>query len=148
MIEILLKQDIDKLGKQGDIVRVADGYARNFLFPRKFAAPATKAAIAQQQVDARRAAKDQEQQQAGVRELAERIEATSCTVTARAGDEGHLFGSVTEREIVEALNALGFTLDESMIQLEEHIKDTGVFTVPVRLTPEITCTARVWVVAE
>ncbi len=146
--EVLLLTDVKGLGKEGDVVRVADGYARNYLFPRQKAAAVTEAT--RRQFEKRR--KEREAQRAAERAEAEALAAklaqTSCTITVKTGEEGKLFGSVTALQIAETLKAQGIEIEKNQIELEQPIRETGVFTVPVRLKAGIETALKVWVVEE
>ena len=147
-MEILLREDIDKLGKRGEVVSVASGYARNFLLPRGLAAKATEEN--KKQLDRLRSAEERKAQDKlqELAALAEKIEATSCTVTAAASPEGHLFGSVGPEEIAGAFQEDGLPVEPDMVKLDSHIKEVGVFTATVQITPVNKAIARVWVVAQ
>jgi large subunit ribosomal protein L9 len=147
-MEVLLQEDVEKLGKRGDVVKVASGYARNYLMPQGLATKATeenrRMLERQRLAEARR---KQEEVQA-LKNLAQKIEATSCTVVAAASPEGHLFGSVNVEQIAGAFKADGLPVEPEMIKLDSPIKSIGVFTVSVQVTPEHKAVTRVWVVAE
>jgi len=147
-MEVLLRKDIDKLGKRGEVVDVAPGYARNFLMPQKLAAQATeenKRIITLQRQAEERQRQEQIQQLAG---LKGQIESTSCTVAAPASPEGHLFGSVGPAEIAKAFKADGLPIEPEMVKMENPIKEIGVFTVAVQVTGDLRATTRVWVTAQ
>jgi len=146
-IEVFLMADVPDLGVEGDVVTVANGYARNYLLPRDLAAPVTDAtrrqlAKLQREREAARKA-DLETAQARVA----RIENASCTIPVKA-DEGKLYGSVTTADIAAALASQGVELDRDTLQLEAPIKELGVYDISVRLHPEVETTIKVWVVEE
>lgn len=146
--EVILMADVDGLGKEGDVVRVADGYARNFLLPKKLAAPVTDATRRRIEKN-RKVRQEREAQEASVaRELAVRIEKLSCNVQVKAGEEGKMFGAVTAAHIADVLKAQGIELDRHQIELPEPLRELGVFSVPVRLHPEVRATLKVWIVEE
>lgn len=148
MMELILRENVDNLGKTGDLVRVKPGYARNFLLPRGLAYEATegnKKRIAGEQ-KARQAKATQERTEAEA--LAARIGQASVTVSGKAGEEGKLFGSITSQNIADALAAQGIQIDRRRIDLDEPIKTLGFHSVPVKLHPEVTAEVRVNVVAE
>lgn len=147
-MEILLRKSIENLGEPGDIVQVADGYARNYLLPQKLATPVTEENLRALDSEKRRAVREAERHHQALIDVGKKLDTASCTVTAQATDAGHLFGSVAAPHIVEALAAEGFEVDEKTIHLEEPIKETGVYAVEIHLTPDVVATARVWVVAE
>ena len=137
-MEVILKEDVNKLGSRGDVVKVAEGYGRNFLLPRKLAIQATagnKAVIVQMKAaSVRRSAKEKTQAE----ELAKQFDGLSVSFHKRAGEHDQLFGSVTSSDIGEALAKKGINLDRRQIQLHEPLKTLGEFTVPVRLHKEVT----------
>ena len=146
--EVILMAAVAGLGAEGDIVRVAEGHARNFLLPKKLAAPVTDAT--RRQIEKRR--KEREEKEGREREaaqaLARTIEQVSCTVTVKTGEEGKLFGSVTANDVVAALKAQGVEVDKRQVDLPEPIRELGVFHVAIKLHPEIQAAAKVWVVEE
>ncbi len=146
--EVILMEDVAGLGGQGDIVRVADGYARNYLLPRKLAAPVT--AAARQQIEKRK--REREQQQAReieqTRLLAEALGQASCTIPVKAGPEGKLFGSITTADIAAALQHQNFAVDKHQVVLPEAIRELGVYNVPIRLGHGAEAVIKLWVVEE
>jgi len=145
-MEVLLRADIEKLGARGEIVGVADGYARNYLIPKGLAAKVNKANIQQLEAEKRRREREQEREAAKLQHLADRISAVSLTITAPATEAGHLYGSVGPEEVAGALVAEGFTVAPEAVELETHIKELGVYEVTVRVSEEATAKVRVWVV--
>ena len=147
-MEVILKEDVANLGHRGDVVKVADGYGRNFLLPRKLALQATlanKAVIEQMKAAAaRRSAEEKVQAQ----ELVAKLEPVTLSFTRKSGENGQLFGSVTTADIAQELATKGFEIDRRKVQLSEPIKSLGDFTVSIRLHREITAHIRVHVVAE
>jgi large subunit ribosomal protein L9 len=145
-MEVILKEDVQKLGHRGDVVKVADGYGRNFLLPRKLAIEATqsnKVVIEQmKQAAVRRSAVEKADAEA----LSKQIETVSVTFHRKAGEKEHLFGSVTSSDIAEALEHKGFNIDRRKIQLHEPLKSLGEFDVPIKLHRDVT--SRVKVVVE
>lgn len=148
-MKVLLRDDVENLGKKGEVVSVADGYARNHLVPRGLAIRATKGVAKQADAMQRnRAVRDAREIEAAT-ELAGRLGARPVRVTARAGEGGKLFGSVTNSDIAVAVAAqLEVELDRRIIELDEPIKELGDADVAVRLHPEVTATLTVSVVAE
>ena len=142
-MEVILKEDVAKLGSRGDVVKVAEGYGRNYLLPRKLAIQATesnKAVIAQMKSAAvRRSAKEK----AGAEELAKQFEGLSLGFTRKSGENDQLFGSVTSSDLAEALTKKGFNVDRRKIQLHEPLKTLGEFTVPVKLHKDVTAHLKV-----
>ena len=142
-MEVILKEDVAKLGSRGDVVKVAEGYGRNFLLPRKLAIEANegnKAVIAQMKAAAvRRSAKEKAQAE----ELATQFEGVSVGFTRKSGEHDQLFGSVTSSDLVDALVKKGFNVDRRKIQLHEPLKTLGEFTVPVKLHKDVTAHLKV-----
>jgi large subunit ribosomal protein L9 len=147
-MEVILREDIEKLGHRGQVVKVAPGYARNFLLPKRLAVAATDAnrKIVEQEREAylRREAKVKSE----AADLGKLMSGVSLTIARKAGEEGHLFGSVTAQDIVDALAGQNFTIDRRKIHLDEPIKNTGEYKVPIRLHREVTQEVTVNVVAE
>lgn len=147
-MKILLREDVDNLGKKGDLVEVADGYARNFLVPRGLALRATPGH--QKQSDAmrrNRGARDRREREAA-QELAAQFEGRTITIKARAGGEGKLFGSVTNADIADAVEKqTGAAIDRRKITLDEPLKELGGVDLQVRLHPDVIANLRVEVEA-
>lgn len=146
--EVLLMSDVKDLGNEGDIVTVADGYARNFLFPKKIGATvsdATRRQLAKNQVvrEAERATLVAE-----ARERAEKLSGVSCTIAVKTDDEDKMYGSVAAKDILEALKAQGVEIDKTSLQLEHPIKELGVFDIQVKLDKDVEAAIKVWVVEE
>jgi large subunit ribosomal protein L9 len=145
-MEVILRQAVDKLGHPGDIVKVSAGYARNFLLPRGVAYEATagnKKRIAQEK-GRLQAAENARVESA--QELAARLEQVSLTFSARVGDEGKLFGSVTATDVAEQLKAQGFDIEKRMIDLHEPLRALGVYKVPIKLHADVKPEIKVWVI--
>jgi large subunit ribosomal protein L9 len=147
-MEVILKEDVANLGHRGDVVKVADGYGRNFLLPRKLALQATlanKAVIEQMKAAAsRRSAEEKVQAQA----LVAKLEPLTLSFTRKSGENGQLFGSVTTADIASELAAKGFEIDRRKIQLSEPIKSLGNFTVSIKLHREVAAHVAVQVAAD
>ncbi len=147
-MEIILREDIEKLGVRGEVVKVASGYARNFLLPKRMAvvANASNKKIVDQERDAhlRREAKLQSE----ASDLAKLLSAVVVTIKQKAGEEGHLFGSVNSKDIADALEKQNYTIDRRKIQLEDPIKQVGEYKIPVRLHKDVTAEITVNVAAE
>jgi large subunit ribosomal protein L9 len=147
-MEVILKEDVANLGHRGDVVKVADGYGRNFLLPRKLALQATannKAVIEQMKAAAiRRSATEKAQAEA----LAAQLAPLTLSFTRKSGENGHLFGSVTSADIAHELELKGFDVDRRKIQLVEPIKAVGETAVAIKLYREVTAHVTVSVVAE
>jgi large subunit ribosomal protein L9 len=147
-VKVVLRDDVESLGHKGDLVDVADGYARNFLVPRGLAMKATKGVVAQAEAMRRnRTARDAREREAA-EEIAARLEGRRIAVTARAGEGGKLFGSVTSADVADAIaSAAEAEIDRRTITLAEPLKELGEVEVPVRLHPDVTATVTVEVVA-
>ena len=147
-MEVILKEDVDNLGHRGDVVKVADGYGRNFLLPRKLAMQATEAnkAVIEQMKAAAARRSATEKAQAEV--LVTKLEPVVLSFTRKSGEAGHLFGSVTSADIAAELATKGFEVDRRKIQLTESLKSVGEFTVAIKLHREVTAHIKVQVQAE
>jgi large subunit ribosomal protein L9 len=145
---VLLREDIDNLGARGEIVRVKAGYARNYLLPRKMAVEATAGNV--KQIEAERAAlmKREARDKATAEQQAAQVKSISLNFTRKVGEHGILYGSVTSMDIAEALRAKGYEIDRRRIQLREPIKETGEFTVNVKLHREVVVEVPVTVTGE
>jgi large subunit ribosomal protein L9 len=147
-MEVVLKKDHDKLGKAMDVVNVKDGYARNFLIPQGIAVVATEGnrkAVAESK---RLAEKREEKKQKEAREQAKQIEKIPCTIKAKVGEDEKLFGSVTTQDIADFLAKEGFAIDKKDLELEEPIKQLGVYSVKITLHKDVVASLKVWVVKE
>ncbi len=146
-MEVILLKDMENLGKVGDIVRVKDGYARNYLIPAGIALPATKSNIRRVQNELQSLRKKAERQLQRYKELAEKLNATRVTIEHEAGEEGKLFGSVTTSQIEKALHQAGFEdVEKKQIVLEKPIRETGTYEVKIHLFKDIEATVTVDVV--
>ena len=147
-MKVILKSDIERLGKVGEVVTVATGYARNYLMPRELAFEATEKNLARVEVEKKRYVKVQAKVRVDAEALAGKLGALSLTIRQPAGESDKLFGTVTTMDIAAALEKEGFTIDKRQISVEEPIKTLGIYTVPVKLAPEVTAALKVWVVRE
>jgi large subunit ribosomal protein L9 len=145
-MKIILLEEIGKLGKTGDVVTVRDGYARNFLIPRNKAKEATPANMKMLDALKKKVALAEKARRDEAEALAGRIEKLSITISANAGEEDKLYGSVTGDDIAEALGAEGIVIDKKDITLDEPIKKLGVYQVTVKVHPEVRAGLKVWVV--
>lgn len=146
--EILLMADVDSLGAEGDVVMVADGYARNYLLPHKLAAPVTAAARARLAKLQRQRADSRKADMAEARKLADKLASVSCTIAVRTGEDEKLYGSVTTSDIAKALSDQGVEIDRHKIVLEAPLKDLGVFDVKIKVHADVDATCKVWIVEE
>ena len=145
-IDVLLTEDVSSLGKQGDIVRVKPGYARNYLLPQGLAAVATdhnKRMVDRHKI---RVAELQQQRLKELRGAADAVSKYSVTLEANANKEGHLYGSIVANDISKALKSAGYQVDADHIKLEGPLKELGMYTVKVELHPEVKTEVKVWVV--
>ncbi len=147
-MELLLKKNVDKLGRIGDVVKVKEGYARNYLLPRGLATHVSAAnlkLIEKEKIKVELQLKEERERLQGV---LDKISAVSCTIPARANEEGKLFGSVTPAQVAEALAKEGYPVDKEMVKLDNPIKVCGVFDVTIALNFEMKTKCKVWVVKE
>jgi large subunit ribosomal protein L9 len=146
-VKVVLYSDVKALGKRGDIVDVADGYARNFLLPRKLAGEADKGALAQLDAQQKAHRRRETQELADAQALAARIEAARLTIKAKAGGNGKLFGAVTNADVAAAIaGTLSVTVDKHKIELENQIKALGSYPVEIKLHKNVVAKTAVEVV--
>ena len=144
-MRVILKKEVPNLGDAGDIVKVKPGYGRNYLIPRGLAIPANEGNTKQLEHQQRLADAIKKKQLEAATGMAQTLANTSITIRREAGEDDKLFGSVTNRDIVEALAEEGVELDRKAVQLEDHIRSLGLFQVPVRLHREVEATVKVYV---
>ncbi len=147
-MRIVLREDVEKLGRRGEILEVAAGFARNFLLPKGKALPATEGNLKVVERERRRYVVHQAREKEEAASQARRIAGISCTIVRKVGENEQLYGSVTASDIAEYLEKEGVALDKRRILLEEPIRALGIYTVPVKLHPDVTGEIRVWVVKE
>lgn len=147
-MQVILLENVENLGRIGDLVNVTDGYARNFLLPRKLVAAADAANIAAIEHHKRSLEKKRLAARGNAEELAKKLADHSCTISRKVGEGDKLFGSVTTTDIAENLKKAGYSVEKRMIQMEHPIKALGVHPITVRLEPEVSATMKVWVVKE
>ncbi len=147
-MELLLKQNIEHVGRLGDVVKVKAGYARNYLLPRGLAVAVTKNNVAEIERARAMALVEEQDRVASMKELATKIGEASVTIESRANAEGHLFGSVSGAQIAAALRSKGIHIDDRQIRLEQPLKEIGVFDVIVHLHSTVDATVKVWVVQQ
>lgn len=147
-VKVILRQDLPKLGSAGDVVTVRPGYARNYLLPRGLAYEATERNLRILEEEKRRAEARARREYLEARRRAAQLEGVSLTFQARAGEESRLFGAITAGDIAKRLNEQGidFEVDRRQVELEEPIKALGVYSVPIRLHPDVRPEIKVWVV--
>ena len=146
MPEVILLKDVENVGERGAVVDVSKGYFRNYLAPRKLAQPATKGALEAARRSSEAAEKAQEQTVADARAAAEQLDRTVLTIEQQAGDDGRLFGSVTNQDIADAIQeARGITVDRRKIHLDEPIKHVGTYMVVVEMADGVTANVKTMV---
>ena len=145
-MKVILKDDVEKLGKCGEVVEVKDGYGRNFLFPRNLAVPASRGDLKSiEEIKKQKEIKDLKKKRQEERQKIQ-LEKISCTAEVLVGEEDRVFGSVTSQSIAELLKEKGFEIDRHRIMLEAPIKALGVYTVPVKISADVIASLKVWVV--
>ena len=147
-MQVILLEDVSSLGKAGDLVKVSDGYGRNYLIPKKKAILATEKSVRVLDHQKRMVQHRMARVKKDIQKIAEEIENLSCTFTRAVGESGKLFGSVTSMDIEAYLKDNGIEVDRKKIHLEEPIKSVGKFTVPIKLHPDVSAELKVWVVQE
>ncbi len=145
-MEVILLRDVDKVGKEGQTVKVKDGYARNYLFPKKLAIRCTKSALKILETKRKKKEKDAEKAKLAATELAGVISKISLTIPVESGVNDTLFGSVTADTILHALQQEGVRIDKKCIFIKEPIKKLGIYNIEIRLHPEVKENLRIWVV--
>ncbi len=137
-MKVILLEDVKKLGKKGDLVNVADGYARNYLFPRNLAEEATSGSIKQLKQEKTALERKKQKEIETAKQIAEKLSQTSVTLKVKAGDKGKLFGSVTTKDISDALKKQHkVEIDKRKIEISEPIKSLGSYVVDIKLAPEV-----------
>ena len=147
-MEVILKEDVPKLGHRGEVVKVAEGYGRNYLLPHKLAIEATAANRAVIEQMKQSAIRKSAVEKADSEALAKQLEGVTLAFQRKAGEKDHLFGSVTSSDIAEALERQGFNIDRRKIQLHESLKSLGEFDVPIKLHRDVTTRIKVTVEKE
>jgi large subunit ribosomal protein L9 len=147
-MEVILKADVPKLGQRGEVVKVAEGYGRNYLLPHKLAIEATTANRAVIQQMKQSAVRKSAVEKADSEALAKQLEGTALSFQRKAGEKDHLFGSVTSADIAEALERKGFNIDRRKIQLPESLRALGEFEVPIRLHRDVISKVKVTIEKE
>lgn len=145
-MEVILRQAVESLGKPGDVVKVSNGYARNYLLPHGVAFEATPGNLKRIQQEKDRLEAAENERRDAAKAYAEKLEQVQLTFSARVGDEGKLFGSVTSADVAQQLESQGFHIEKRQIDLHEPIKALGVYRVPIRLHADVKPEIRVWVI--
>ena len=147
-MKLILREDVENLGKIGEIVEVAGGYGRNYLLPRGLAVKASSKNLKEQEHQKKLIQARMDRQKKDAQEMAGSLDSVSCTIARKTGEDEKLYGSVTSRDIEEALREEGVSIDRKRILLEEPLKKLGVYTVPVKLHADVTGNIKVWVVKD
>jgi large subunit ribosomal protein L9 len=145
-MKLLLQRNVDKVGNIGDIVKVAPGYGRNYLLPRGLAVEVTPDNLNRFESMKRKLIAMEQETKEKFQLIAKELEKTSCTIIANSSEEGHLYGSVTAREIAKQLASDGIEVDTKCVLLDTPIKELGIYKVKIRLHADVECEAKVWVV--
>lgn len=148
MLKVILRENIEALGKIGDIVRVSEGYARNFLLPRNLALIADDKNTAAVEHHKKEMERKRQKTAKEAEDLASKLRKVACTISRKVGDQEKLFGSVTASDVAQVLATQGYKIDRKQIHLADPIKAVGVFSVSVKLHPDVTANVKVSVVAE
>jgi large subunit ribosomal protein L9 len=148
MMKVILREDVQQIGKAGDVVEVKDGYARNYLIARDLAVRADAGHMKQLEHERKLLKDKSEKALKQAKDLAQKIENASCTIPVQVGEEDKLFGSVTSIDIEKCLAKEGVVIDKKSIQLDEPIRALGVFQIPVKVSPEVEAKLKVWIVKE
>jgi large subunit ribosomal protein L9 len=147
-MELLLKQNVEHVGRIGDVVKVKPGYARNYLLPRGLAVMVTKTNVAEIERARAAAMAEEVQRVASLKDLAAKIAEASVTIEGRANAEGHLFGSVSGSNVAAALREKGIPVEDKQVRLESPLKEIGVYDVLVHLHADVEAKVKVWVVQQ
>ncbi|MCC6747633.1 MAG: 50S ribosomal protein L9 [Deltaproteobacteria bacterium] len=147
-MQLILREDVDNLGRTGQVVNVRDGYGRNYLIPRGLAVPASDRSLKQLEHQKRMIEARDRKLRKDAEAYKVQLEKTSVNIAKPVGEEDRLFGSVTTREIAEALEAAGVNVDKKKIELDQPIRTIGVHTAKVRLSRDMVAEVKVWVVAK
>ncbi|QQS36753.1 MAG: 50S ribosomal protein L9 [Ignavibacteriales bacterium] len=147
-MKVILRQNIETLGQIGEIVEVKDGYAENYLIPRKLAYAALKGNIRALEEEKKNLSKKREQELKAAELLATELEKVSVTIPVQVGEEDKIFGSVTTQMLADALKEKGYEIDKRKIEIEEQIKSLGIYTITVKLHTSVAAKVKVWVVRE
>lgn len=147
-MRVILRENIRNLGSTGDIVKVSDGYARNFLLPRRLVAVADERNVTQLEHFKRVLSAKRAQQKEASRGIAEKLSAQEVTLSRKVGKNDKLFGSVTSSDVAEALTQAGFEVEKTQVQIKEPIKKLGVHSVEIKLDTDVFASVKVWVVKE
>lgn len=145
-MEVILIQDVDRLGKSNSVIKVKDGYARNFLFPNKLAIPLTSENLKKLEQDKQKKVLESEKVKKIAEEKAQRLSSLSLTIPALTQEDDKLYGSITAQDITTGLKDEGIEIDKNSIVLSEPIKSLGIYEVGIKLHPEVSGKIKLWVV--
>lgn len=145
-MKVILNQNVDGLGKQGDIVNVKDGFARNYLFPKNIAFVSTPQALKRVEALKKRCQLQLEKEKEVAQKLAKDLANVSCTISVEATPDEKLYGSITKREIADAIKSEGFEVEEKNIILDESLKALGIYEISIKLHPEVIAKVKLWIV--
>jgi large subunit ribosomal protein L9 len=147
-MKVILRQNYESLGQVGDLIDVKEGFARNFLIPRKIAYTALKGNVLALEEEKKNIVKKKQQEIHSAETLASEIEKVSVTIPVQVGEEDKIFGSVTTQMIADALKEKGYDIDKRKIEIEEPIKSLGIYGISIKLHPNVSTNIKVWVVRE
>jgi large subunit ribosomal protein L9 len=147
-MEIILRETIDNLGRAGQVVKVADGYARNYLLPRKLAYLATPGNLKVIEFERQSLLKKEARQKEDAEKLQQMLDAVEISIRRKVGEQNALYGSVTNADVADELEKKGFEIEKRKIQMEDHIKTVGEFSIPIRLFKDVTAHVKLKVQAE
>ena len=147
-MEIILRETIDSLGRAGEVVKVADGYARNYLLPRKLAYPATPGNLKVIQFERQSLLKKEAKQKEDAEKLQQMLEGLELSIRRKVGEQDALYGSVTNSDVAEELEKKGFQIEKRKIHMDDHIKSLGEYSIPIRLFRDVTAHVKLKVEAE
>jgi large subunit ribosomal protein L9 len=145
-MKVILKDDVEKLGKCGEVVEVKDGFGRNYLFPRKLAIPATGGNLKSIEVVTKQKQMRDLKRKRGEEKLKIQLEKISCTAEVMVGEEDRVFGSVTTQTVSDLLKEKGFEIERHKIVLESPIKALGIYTIPIKISGDVIASLKLWVV--
>jgi large subunit ribosomal protein L9 len=147
-MKVILRTDVDKLGMMGEVVTVKSGYARNFLIPREMAYIASPGAVKALEVEKKQYVKRQLKEREVAEAVAGQLSDMQISISMKVGEEGKLYGSVTSQMIADELEMRGYKVDKKHIVIDEPIKSLGVFSIKIKLHPDVTSALKVWVISE
>jgi large subunit ribosomal protein L9 len=147
-MEVILRETIDNLGRAGQVVKVADGYARNYLLPRKLAYPATEGNRKVIEFERQSLLRKEAKQKEDAEKLLQMLEKVEITIRRKVGEQNMLYGSVTNADVADELEKKGFQIEKRKIHMEDHIKEIGEYSIPVRLFKDVTAHVKLSVVQE